>query len=126
MPNKEPSIEQKQWKDVAPLVEKVNPTLAAIISKINPDKNYPVYLARYTYGSRIVDKGILQLPISEGSAVPISSPQVPNTFKDNLQRRSVPLSLLLSKASEVFFEMPDRIVTLNLGVVQTRVTIYIS
>lgn len=105
-------IEQVVWHQVRDQVAKLHPKLAAVIDPLDPGSDFPLYLAHYPFGSSIVNYGVHQLPTPDGLVAPHSA-QPNDKIRANLQRRTVPISLILNNATEVYFEMPDRIVSLN-------------
>lgn len=54
------------WQDVRTRVAKIDAVLASIIDEINPDKNFPLYLAYYPYGETIADQFSFYLPGDNG------------------------------------------------------------
>lgn len=102
------------WKDVRKKVSAVKPELAKIIDGLSPTDDFPLIVASYPFGRKIVDKGTIQLPAGDGKVVPIDAPTIAKDIKGLLKRRSVPVSLMLKNTSEVYYEMPGRIITLNL------------
>ena len=106
-------IEKLTWKQARGSVLKVNPKLGAIIDRLSPNDDFLLFRASYPFGTKIIDKGILQLPIANGKVAPINSFEVSKDIRDNLQRRSIPVSLVMKNRSEVYFEMPDRVICLN-------------
>lgn len=107
-------VEKLLWKDVRESVTKTTPVLAKIIDKLSPDKNYPLFDCYYPFGKKIVDKGTLQLPTQDGKVSPVDAPDVSREIKNHLSRRSVPVALVLKNMGEVFYEMPDRLISLNI------------
>lgn len=108
------TIEKVSWKEVRDDVIKVNQRLGEIIDKLSPDDSFSLFKARYPFGSKIVDMGVLQLPGQDGKVHPINSPSIPSNMKDNLQRRSIPPALMLKKLGEMYYATSDRVICLNL------------
>ena len=106
--------EKSTWKDIRSKVAHIRPELTKIIDELDPQDDFPLIFASYPYGRKIVDKGTIQLPAADGKVVPIDAPTISKDFKHLLKRRSVPVSLMLKNTGEVYYEMPDRIITLNL------------
>lgn len=102
------------WSEARKKVAKVNPTLSAAIDALSPGNNFPLFLARYPFGKLLFDNGKIQLPIRNDLVEPLDSPLIPNSISSCLQRRPVPMSMMLKNNAEVFYEMPDRIISLNI------------
>lgn len=107
------TIEKLTWKTARTLVSKVHPTLSQIIDKLDPNKDFALFKACYPFGTKIVDAGTMQLPTYDGKVVPLNSVAAPDDIKNNLQWRSVPISLILKGFSEIYFETIDSVISLN-------------
>jgi hypothetical protein len=108
------SYKEVYWEDVREDVRKVNPELAKIIDRINPDKHYPLIKASYRFGDLIVKDGIPQLPAKNGELVPLMDASVRKNVKDQLSYSSIPLFLTLKNANEVFINSSGRTIPLNM------------
>lgn len=108
------SVKQVTWQEVRKKVYNVNPVLCAAIDEIDPNIKFPLFLARYPFGKIIFDKGRIQLPSTSGTVESLDSPNIARDISSSLRRRAVPLSLMLKNTAEVFYEMPDRIISLNI------------
>lgn len=106
------SIEELQWSDVRESVAKLNKSLATIIDEINPDKRFPLYRARYPYGSEILINGVLQLPNHDGKIVPYNSSDVKKSMQENLgyNQGSNPVSMILNNSAQLFTKIENRII----------------
>ena len=107
-------LEELTWGEAREMVLKTHPMLSKIIDKISPGKDFLLYKAYYPFGAKILNSGIFHLPSDDGNVVPINSPNISSGVKNNLIRRSVPVGIVLNHCNEVFYEMPERIITLNL------------
>ncbi|OGT06891.1 MAG: hypothetical protein A2103_05380 [Gammaproteobacteria bacterium GWF2_41_13] len=107
-------IHRLTWKEARSDIFKVQPDLCKIIDKINPGNDFLLFKTSYPFGAKIVRSGLLCLPAPDGKVMPINSSSIPNELKNNLSRRSVPISIVLKNCSEVHYEMSDRIICLNL------------
>jgi len=107
-------IEAVSWPDISAEVNQVNPNLADIINHIDPPKHFKLYKLSLDFASRIVTQGTLQLPNSAGETVPIADPSISNELQEALGYSPIPLTLLLNKACETFFETTEHVVPLNL------------
>lgn len=106
-------ITELTWKEARADVIRVNPELASIIDKLNPDNNYKLIKASYLFGDYIVKDGVLQLPIDK-ALTPITSNALDHTLLKELNYATIPLSLLLNKSSEIFVTEDSRIIPLNI------------
>lgn len=108
------TVEKLTWKTAREDVLKVNPVLCQVIDKLSPNDDFILFKGRYPFGAKIMNMGVLQLPTADGTLVPFSSPMIFSDIKDHLKRRSVPVALMLKNLSEVYFEMIDRVICLNI------------
>ncbi|MFN3234825.1 MAG: hypothetical protein ACE365_05385 [Gammaproteobacteria bacterium] len=108
------TIKSTTWEKARKKVASLNPSLAKAIDNVSPGNEYLLFEASYPYGSKIVNKGLLHLPGDDGKVLPIDSPYVSSEIKNQLIRRTVPVSLILKNCAEVSFEMEERLVSLNL------------
>ena len=107
-------LEKLSWEAARKNILNLHPTLCKIIDKLSPNKDFCLYKAYYPFGSKILQTGTFHLPTPEGNVAPIYSASIPTEIKNDLVRRSVPVGIVLKNCNEVFYEMPDRIITLNL------------
>lgn len=78
------SIKKVIWTDIRDKVILVNPRLAHIIDGVNPDHSLPLYVARYPYGSTIVNEGIFHAPEPNGNVVPIDDSRIDPKIREEL------------------------------------------
>ena len=78
------SIKKVFWQDVREKVSQVNKPLADVIDEICPDNSFPLYLAKYPYGSTIVSEGTFYLPTDESKVIAIDNKIVDSQIKDDL------------------------------------------
>lgn len=105
-------MEHVAWEDVRAAVKRVNPDIATIIDELDPPKDkFALYKAEYPFGTKIAHKRKLYLPTEEGDVEEISSPNIPDSVKNNMVRRKMPTVMMLDNCSEAYFEMPDRIIS---------------
>ncbi len=102
-------IQELSWDKVRKDVIEANPTLADIIDKFDPPKEYTFLKARYLFGDRILNEGVMHLPLEKGGTIPLHDDQVPKVLQNKLNYSSVPMALILNKTVEVFFETEDRV-----------------
>lgn len=106
--SKRNSLQRLYWQDVRSRVEKVKPDLAKIIDEISPDKQHPLYIAKYTYGANILKRGDLYLPNQNGSLTQIKKHDSKIAEDLGYNLNSNPVSLILKNSVELFLQLPDR------------------
>jgi len=103
-------LEQHTWKSACKLVESVYPELAKIIHKMSLDDSFSLYIARYSYGAMIIDKGIFSLPNPEGKIVPLRHHTIPENVKTDLEfDGTIPVGLVTKNSIESFMASVDRV-----------------
>jgi hypothetical protein len=112
--DKNVTIEELTWQDVADRVKKVNFELYEIIEQLKPNKKLTLYRVRYPYGTKIIDNGKLNLITKAGEIIPISDERIPQAIREALGYRSIPLGLVLKNSSEVCVEDSQHIIPLRL------------
>jgi len=105
------SIQALQWQDARDDVIKVNPQLASIIDELDPDKKFLLFKAKYPFGSHITHNGKIYFPCTDGSIQPLDSPQASPTVINHLTTDSLPVTLIINNCAEMFYELPDRLVS---------------
>ncbi|MCK4609265.1 MAG: hypothetical protein KAT71_07275 [Gammaproteobacteria bacterium] len=95
-------IREISWNEASPLIQKVNPDLHAAMDGLNPTQDYKLYHTSYSFGARIMENGVAQLPLSKNRLVPISDSRVPAEIRDQLGYNLVPMGLIISKKIEVY------------------------
>ena len=110
------TIEEVAWLDVKDSVAMVNPELADIIECLHPDKSKKLTLfrARYPFGAKITDHGLLHLPNEYGNIVPINDTTIPEKTQEKLSYNPVPLALVTKNNAEVFTISEHRFVPFKL------------
>lgn len=108
------NIQELEWKNIRDDIKVVNPELANIIDQLDPNKHLTLIKARYPYGAKIIDNGILQLPNVSGKSTSIHEADVGSGIKNKLLYSSIPLSLPLNKGCEVYLNDKDRTLSLNI------------
>lgn len=114
MTNVAPYVEFVSWLDISAQVKLVNAELANIIDSIPQSSDTPLIKARYYYGARIINKGVLTLPISSNQAIPLSDNRLPASINTALSYGNFPVGLILTKATEIFFDTNERSIPLNI------------
>jgi hypothetical protein len=97
-------LEELHWQDVEAEVRAVNNTFASLIHKLKPSKNCTVFKAIYPYGAKIFHDGLFNLPLANGTTIPITSHLVPSNIKTKLAYNPLPVSLILKNNCEVYAE----------------------
>jgi hypothetical protein len=87
-----------EWKEIKNHLEKINPSLSALIDQINPGREYPLIKAQYPFGDLIVSNGYFS---HLGS------------LTNHISYSPIPLFLVLNKTLEVFIRTNDRVIPLN-------------
>lgn len=108
------AIQNVNWGTVRAEVAQVNPTLAGLIDKLNPQQDHVLYKAQYPFGACFIDQGTLMLPSKHGKLVPIHHPEIDHQLQNNLGYRSIPFGLWLNACGEVFVNMDSRIIPLHI------------
>lgn len=88
---KQAIIKKQFWRDISAKVANLNPKLAKIINEIDPGYDFPVYIARYPYGSVIVKNGVFHIPYADGQIIPINDTKVDNCIQNDLTYRGIGL-----------------------------------
>lgn len=111
MAENRPAIKKVYWQDIRLDVAKIQPELAQIIDEIDPDKNYPFYLAKYLYGDNIVDDGRFYVPNESGMLVPKDSINPSNEIHKDFSYcgNLLPAGILLSNSCELTIKDAERI-----------------
>ncbi len=102
------------WQEIRENVRKVNPVLCDIIDRVDPSDKYNFIKVRYHFGQYIVSRSEFQLPVSTSKTVPISDPSIPNSIKKLINYSDLPISLILNKSVEVFYESDIRVMPTKL------------
>lgn len=114
--NKKVALEKLTWKALRKRVQKVNPRLAQLIDKLDPDDSYTLFLAKYPYGSNILVDGRLYLPTANGGSIAFEDPAVGPDIQHQLNyvMGTNPMTLVLSNTVELFISVEDRIIPYKL------------
>lgn len=108
---KEPKLEKIRWEDIRERVLYKNPLFAKFIDKIEPDSNFPLYIAKYPFGSTILDEGRFRLPFNH-ELIDIEDPLCPKNLQTELGYNvgSVPIGFILNNSVELFITADNRII----------------
>jgi hypothetical protein len=101
------------WLDFREDVQKSDPELFRLLEAIEPNKKYKLIKAKYLYGEKITDFGTICVPNKDGKLVRLDDRSVAPELYEKLSYCPTPLILQLTNASEVFVELEERIVPLN-------------
>lgn len=107
------SIKKVFWDDVYKDVARVQPELAEIINNLSPGKDFPLYLARYGYGEKIVEEGKFFVPIENGLLVPKNKLGIGYTELQNdlsYSGEHIPVGILLKNSCESQFLSNERVI----------------
>ncbi len=102
------------WPAVRDRVSKIEPFFTALVDKLNPDEDFPLYIAYYPYGSIDADTQSTRFPDLNGGFFRLSDSNVPNDLTKNLgySRNDTPLGMILDKQIECFVDLPNKKVTI--------------
>jgi hypothetical protein len=104
------NIQKFSWKDIRKQVYNVNPILVDTIDALDPDQFY-LYKVSYPYGSVIVENGIFQIPLPDGSIVPLDNPIVSKELKTDFEYANggLPAGVVLKNSYELFINTKNTI-----------------
>ncbi len=108
------SIEELRWADVRDSIATINAELADIVDYLKPSDDLTLFRAKYPFGTKISDHGILHIPNSNGNIVPIYDDSIPKNTRDKLSYNPIPLSLVTKNNSEVFTISDNRLIPLKI------------
>lgn len=102
------------WAQVNKRVAAVEPTFAALVNKLNPDKSFPIYLAYYPYGAIEGDTESAFLPDQEGGYYRLLDANTPEEIVQDLGygKNSSPLGMVLEKELELFIDLKQEGITI--------------
>ncbi|HVV67962.1 MAG TPA: hypothetical protein VHE99_02840 [Gammaproteobacteria bacterium] len=101
------NVEEIAWDDIKDDIKAANPALGAILEQFSPKLGF--IRARYRYGDKILNQGVMHLPTLSGNTIPLSSLQVPERIRNKLSYSYVPLTFILNRSVEIFFESEQRV-----------------
>ena len=106
-------VEEFTWAQARILLLPLLPELVAIIDEISPGKEFKLYLAKYPYGVKIIDKAQSYLPLyGSHETVSFNDPQLPFALSKNLSYDSVtsnPVGIALKNSSEFHISVGSRV-----------------
>ena len=102
------------WSNIRERVAKVEPTFAALVDKLNPDKTFPIYLAYFPYGALKGDTESSFLPLPDGGYYRLTDPDAPADVIKHLGygKDSSPLGMVLDKQFEYYIDLKEQGITL--------------
>lgn len=107
-------IEETVWQQIRNQVIQTNPELAKIIDEIDPDKSYKLFRVYYPYGTKIINEGVLNIPNKQGELVSIYHTDISKQLQTQLGYISVPFGIVMTKAIEIYRELPERVFTVGI------------
>jgi hypothetical protein len=109
-------LEQITWKEAREVIQPLRPELVSIIDALNPGKNFPLYRARYPYGSEILKGVVFSLPNASHQVVPIDDASIPAKIREDLyyNHGTIPAGIVTHNAAESFFDINDRFMPFSL------------
>ncbi len=110
-----PALEKLTWKEARADVARANPNLAREIDKLDPGDEYLIFKARYPFGSKILDKGVLHLPGKNQQLLSIDNPDLDPVVKSALSyAQTMPMGVVLNNSIELHLMESNRAVTFSL------------
>jgi len=96
------TLERHTWKTLCHQIKTICPEFAAIVNSLSPADDYALYVARYPYGAKIVDKGIFSI---------LQNHNISSRIKEDLSYNgSLPVGLITQNTLESFVETENRII----------------
>jgi hypothetical protein len=103
------SIEQLTWKEARKDIARVKPAFSAKVDEISPDDSLKLYRVSYPFGSDILKNGKLFLPDGKGGTLPIDSPDLDKSIKDDLQYSpNMPIGMVINNSIELYSNVMER------------------
>ena len=108
-----------EWSEVRDRLIPSSPKLVDIIDDISPGKEYPLYIARYSFGDKIVDKGRFVVPTQTGQGLMLDSLNLDSRVRDHLSYNdgTNPVSFVLKNTLEICMPLEYNTVPLLPGLV---------
>lgn len=105
------SIEEVTWGKLRKEVFALNSVLATIIDDLDPDDDYTFIKSAYPFGSEILKRSQLQLPISLNDIQSFDSHRINSRIKQKLAYclGGNPVALVLKNSVELFLALENRI-----------------
>jgi hypothetical protein len=108
-------LKKCNWKSANKLIRRVYPELAKIIDEISPSDKFTLYVAKYPYGTMIVDKGIFLVPNVNGHIVPLNHHTIPESYKRDLNfDGTIPVGVVTKNSIESFMTLGGHITPFTL------------
>lgn len=107
-------FQEGTWLDYREEIKKVSPILFKLIESIDPGKKHRLIKAKYPYGEKITDLGTIRVPNQFGQLVRLDDSSVSPIMYKQLSYCPTPLMLQLTNANEVFVELDERIIPINI------------
>lgn len=106
-------IEELNWEEASSILRPLNAELVDIIDQLSPDNEYKLYKAKYHFGSKIIDNGRYQLPLTNGRTVAFNSSSLPKQLYNNLSYDFLtqrPFGIVINKKAELYLSLESRII----------------
>ncbi|OAI48514.1 hypothetical protein AYO45_04750 [Gammaproteobacteria bacterium SCGC AG-212-F23] len=91
-----------------------NSELVNMVDQLKPNKKLTIIKARYPYGAKIINQGVLQLPTFNGELISLNESKISQQLKNKLSYSPIPLALSINKGCEVYLENSENTIPLNL------------
>lgn len=104
-----PSLTEITWKQARKAIAKICPKLANIIDEISPDDSFTFIKAQYPFGTKIIHKGVANLPTEHGGTMSSIDTKLTKAVRSKLSYNRVPLGVITRNGAEVFREIENRV-----------------
>lgn len=102
-------IQEVTYAEVAGTILRQNPGLAKAINSLALGKKHRIYRVRYPYGSNLLIRGVLQIPVSHDEIVPIHDKRIPRQIQKDLNAYgTIPLGMVSHNSVELYQQFGDR------------------
>ena len=110
-------VVRTQWQDVAQKVQSADSQFTALVNKLSPGADFPLYLIYLPYGMLKGDTESAYLPLSNGQYCKLSDESLPKEIKDDLGygKNSSPLGMVLENQIEYFIEIEDETIPYDIA-----------
>lgn len=109
-------VEEIDWEEARKSACHGDQELFKILEEINPGQDLTFIRVKYPFGSVIMGKDQMYLPIDGSNKTePLSHPNIPQALKEKLGYRSIPFGMITYNQVEVFRETDDRVFSVELS-----------
>lgn len=110
--NANSGIVRTTWQDIEDKVAKIDSKFSAMVNKLSPGDDYPVYLLYLPYGMLKGDTESSYLPTHDGGFCKLSDESLPTTIKNELGygMKSSPLGMILENHLEYYIDIDNEVI----------------